>query len=341
MNMKANESKLPELISQAPIINIPIAQIELDRDNPRIQFTIDSELERGLKLEEVSEASIRLGIKVKTRPAYESLKGSIETKGLLDPIWVVQKGPGKYIVIEGNTRKFVFDELAEEYPNKPEWKKIKARVLDKNTPEDEIAFIRLESHLGGKQRWDPYERARYLYSLDKKGYTVQRMAKEARTRESEIKKDLDAFKIMRDRFMPKYGSTLENPLDKFSYFIELVGKKKVKDLGAAGAFSIDDFCQWVGEDKIPRAIDVRDLPDIFTSEEVVRAFKNRGYKAAMELLTTIKPDATSPLFRDIEKLTDQLNSLSVSDLSEIREEPAKKEMLKKLIEVSNLVVRQK
>ena len=293
------KTKLPELISQAPVINLPITQVELDRDNPRIQFIIDSEIERGLKPEEISEATIRLGIKVKTRSAYEALKESIETKGLLDPIWVVQNAPKKYVVVEGNTRKFIFDELAEKYPNKPEWHEIKARVLAQDTPEEEIAFIRLESHLGGKQRWDPYERARYLYFLDQKGYTIPRMAREARTKETEIKKDLAAFKIMRERFMQKYGSTLENPLEKFSYFIELVGKKKVWDLGASGEFSIDDFCQWVAEDKIPRAIDVRDLPDIFTNEEVVKAFKNKGYKAAMELLSTIKPDAAAPLFRGI------------------------------------------
>lgn len=337
--MQSNYSKqITDVINNAPTRKLPLELVVLDRENPRIQFLIDSELAKGTKQDEISQAKLRLGLRVKTKSSYESLRESIESKGLLEPIWVFEQN-GKYIVIEGNTRKIVFDELSDKYPDKKDWQQIEARILPPNTSDEIIAFIRLEFHLGGKLRWDPYERARYLYNLQQKGYTTSRLAREARSSETEIKNDIKAFEIMRDHFLKKYGDKLDNAVSKYSYFVELVGKKKVRNLEMTGAFSIEEYAKWIAEDKIPRAIDVRDLPEIFSHDEVAKAFKDKGYQVAMDLLSTIKPDATSPLFRDVEKVIDQLESLPNVDINLIREEePAKKKSLEKLIKVASSVI---
>ena len=320
-------------------IEIPIEKVFLDVDNPRIQFLIDSFVSKGTKIQNVTQKQLMLGLKVKTRLKYDSLKESIETKGLLEPIWVVQN-QDHYVVIEGNTRRLVFEDLSKKYPNKEQWKKITARVLPISAPKDMIAFLRLEYHLGGKQAWDPYERARYLYNLKEAGYTTERLARESRAPEIEIKNDIKAFEVMRDNFLPKYGSEIDNPLEKYSYFVELVGKQKLRNLLRSGQFSIDDYCEWVAKEKIPRAIDVRDLPEIFSNEEVINAFKEKGYQEAISLLSSIKPDVVSPLFKDIEKVTEQLSQLRNYEIIQIRnEEPAKKEKIQKLIQIAEAVLK--
>ncbi len=145
---------------------------------------------------------------------------------------------------------------------------------------------------------------------------------------------------MRDNFLPKYSSEIDNPLEKYSYFVELVGKQRIRNLLRSGQFSIDDYCKWVAEEKIPRAIDARDLPEIFSNEEVTKAFKEKGYHEAMDLLATIKPDAVSPLFRDIEKVTDQLMQLRSYEIIQIREdEPAKRDKINNLIKVAQAVLK--
>ena len=335
------QSKLSsELMGSIPAIKIPIEKVLLDVDNPRIQFLIDSYITKGIKLDEITQKQLMLGLKVKTKGKYEILKESIEAKGLLEPIWVVQED-NNYRVIEGNTRRLVFEDLCRKYPDKEQWKQIAARVLPSNTPKDTIAFLRLEYHLGGKQPWDPYERARYLYNLSESGYTTERLAREARSRETEIKNDIKAFEVMRDNFLPKYGTEIDNPLEKYSYFVELVGKQRIKNLLRSGQFSIDEYCEWVAEEKIPRAIDARDLPEIFAHEGVAKTFKEKGYQEAMNLLATVKPDAVSPLFRDIEKVTEQLMQLRNYEVIQIREEdPAiKKEKIEQLIKVAQAVLK--
>lgn len=338
MNMKKQKLS-SELIGSVPSQEIPIDKVFLDVDNPRIQFLIDSYISKGIKQKDVTQKQLMLGLKVKTKAKYDSLKESIETKGLLEPIWVVQQRD-EYIVIEGNTRRLVFEDLSRKYPHKEEWKTIKARVLPSTTPQETIAFLRLEYHLGGKQAWDPYERARYLFNLKENGYTTERLAREARSSETEIKHDIKAFEVMRDNFLPHYGEDVDNPLEKYSYFVELVGKQKVRNLLRSGEFSIDDYCRWVAEEKIPRAIDVRDLPEIFSSDEVAEVFKKKGYDEAMDLLASVKPDVVSPLFRDIEKVTEQLKHLRHYEVTQIREEePAKKAKIEQLIKTAQSVLK--
>lgn len=333
------QSKLSsEFVSNNKAVRIPIEKVLLDRENPRIQFLVDSLTAKGIKSEDITQKQLMFGLKTKTKPKFNSLKESIETKGLLDPIWVVQGGDN-YIVIEGNTRRLVFEDLSRKYPDKDQWKFISAHVLPPSTPKDVIAFLRLEYHLGGKQAWDPYERARYLYNLREDGYTVERLAREARSRELDIKSDIRAFETMRDNFLPKYGTEIDNPLDKYSYFVELVDNQRIKDLLRSGKFTLDEYCSWVAEEKIPRAIDVRDLPDIFSNEEVAKAFKEKGYEEAMHVLAVIKPDAVSPLFREIDKITDQLRRLPNYEVIQIREEePAKREKIANLIKAARSVL---
>lgn len=317
---------------------IPIDKILLDRDNPRIQFLIDTEITKGKKRSDIAESKLKLGLKVKTRNNFTALKESIETTGLLEPIWVYETGEG-YIVVEGNTRKLVFDELHEKYPHSTDWVTIDAKVIPSNANEDLITFIRLESHLGGKQPWDAYERASYLYTLKQKGYTLPRLARESRSNLNEIKEDIKAFEIMRDHFLPKYGGTVENPVSKYSYFVEWVGNSGISQLERQGKISIEEYCNWLAEEKIPRAIDVRDLPQIFSDDNTAEVFKNEGYYSAMQLLSSIKPDLTTPLFKDIEKVIEGLRKLKYYEIELIlTEETAKKDLIIKLIETSSKVI---
>jgi len=328
--------RIPILVGDSPLEKIPVNLIKLDKDNPRIQFLIDNIKASGRVEREITESHLILGLKSKQGSTFESLKESIETKGLLDPIWVYKDTDGKYIVIEGNTRKLVFDELSDKYPHDERWKFIESRVLPENVPIDQIDFIRLESHLGGKKPWDPYERARHLYFLSEKGYSKERLARESRRTISGITADIKAFEIMQKHFLPKYSDS-ENSLEKFSYFVEL-GNKKVNNLLLTKRFTPDDYCNWVADGKIPRAIDVRHLPEIFSNKEVEEAFKRRGYDEAMDLLSMIKPNIVSPLFRDIERVINQLNGLKLEEINEIKITPSKKSQLKKLLDTIYSVI---
>jgi hypothetical protein len=330
--------KIPTFVSDSPIKKIPINLVKLDKENPRIQFLIDNYKAKGLKDDEITEKNLILGLKVKQGKTYDGLKEAIETKGLLEPIWVYKDVDNKYVIIEGNTRKLVFEELSGKYPHEDRWKFIEARILERGILQpDQIDFIRLESHLGGKKPWDPYERSRYLFLLhDKKGYPFERLARESRTTVSEITRDIRAFEIMQKHFLTRVSNS-ENSLNKFSYFVEL-GNKKVNNLLLSKKFTIEQYCDWVAEEKIPRAIDVRHLPEIFSDKEVETVFIERNYDEAMDVLSTLKPNITSPLFKDIEKVIDQFKKLNMVQIGEIKAIKSKKEKIKELQEWVNQII---
>jgi hypothetical protein len=147
---------------------------------------------------------------------------------------------------------------------------------------------------------------------------------------------------MRDKFMTKYGDKVADPVGKYNYFVELISKKKVRNLVTSGEFTVEDFSKWVAEGKIPMAIYVRKLPKIFADQEVARVFKDKGYEMAIEVLSTIKPDVASQLFSDVESVIEQLNELTNGEINEIRDkESAKKSMLKKLISKAEFVIGKK
>src|SRR5579863_2131097 len=93
--------------------DIPLSSIEFDEDNPRIQFLNDNLKAQGKKT--ISQDEIRFAQAAKTKSSYTRLLTSIESRGLLEPIWLYKRGD-KYITIEGNTRKMVFEDLLDKYP---------------------------------------------------------------------------------------------------------------------------------------------------------------------------------------------------------------------------------
>src|SRR4030067_1524106 len=102
---------------------IPLKQIILDIENPRIQYFLDTRLNDSITQEKIKFAL------AEGNDQYEKLKEHIErNRGIYDPIWVV---PAEkfYTVIEGNTRAFIYEQLSEKYVNDNKWRSIDAYVL--------------------------------------------------------------------------------------------------------------------------------------------------------------------------------------------------------------------
>ena len=311
--------------------NIEIGKISLDMENPRIAFFKDAQPRELLTQEEITFAIVN-----KNPQAFNKLKESIESNhGVLYPIWVVSLGSDKFRVIEGNTRLVIYRDLSEKYLNDPQYKKIPCWVLPQTINEDQMNFLRLEAHLRGVTEWDTYEKARYLYRLnDKEGYSVKLLERLTKMTADEIKTSIQAFKYMEMQYLPKYGKD-PSEVFKFSYFVEYEKNTKLKNMMKRNNQGISDFCDWVGEGKIPRAQDVRDLPEILEQEGVRETFVKKGYDAAMEKLEVIKPDKTSRLFRNIERVIDDLMELTNLEINEMKDgiQPGRIELINRLYTV--------
>lgn len=308
--------------------DIEINNITLDEDNPRIGFQRDAQ-----PFQNVDQRQIAFALSNKSPDAYNKLKTNIEiNEGIVNPIWVEPISDEMFLVIEGNTRLLIYRELHEKYPHKEIYKKIPCRILPHESNSDQRDFIRLESHLRGATPWEAYEKARYLFHLwDRGGYSFSQLSERTKLSEKEITQSIQAFKDMEQQYLPKYGTNPNESL-KFSYFVEYEKNSKLKHEMERNGFLIADFCDWIGEKKIPKAQDVRELRYILENDESKCVFEKDGFEYAKDILGTIKPDLVAPLYQNIEKVRDDLKNLSNYEIVEMQDgnQPMKKEIILKL-----------
>lgn len=313
---------------------IPLKQIILDIENPRIQYFLDTRLNDNITQEKIKFAL------AEGNDQYEKLKEHIErNKGIYDPIWVVPKDD-YFVVIEGNTRAFIYEELSEKYVNDENWKSIDAYVMPHRVGHDVINFIRLEKHLFGTTPWAAYEKARELYRLHtQEDYSLKRLQQLTKLSTGDIKNSIQAYMDMEEQYLPKYNKPAERL--KFSYFVEFRKNNEMRKLVREGKLSLMEFCDWVGAGKFRRGEDIRRLPMVLKDEQSRQALVDENFQAALDQLEQKNPAAKSKLFEKIEDVIDGLESIPFGELDEIKRglQQAKIESLRRLQNITTNLLR--
>ena len=308
---------------------VPLTKLILDIENPRIQYYLDTRLNDNITQEKIKFAL------AEGNDQYDKLKNHIERNGgIYDPIWVVPKDEF-FVVIEGNTRAFIYEELSEKYVNDEKWKSIDAYVLPYRVSRNIINFIRLEKHLFGPTPWDAYEKARELYRLHtQEDYSLKRLEQLTKLSASEIRNNIQAYKDMEEQSLKKYNKRSERL--KFSYFVEFRKNKELKKLVKEGKLSLMEFCDWVGEGKFNRGEDIRKLAMVLKDDQARQALIDYNFQAALDQLEQKNPAAKSKLFEKIEDVIEGLENLPFGELDEIKRgfQPAKVDALKRLYRVT-------
>jgi len=279
------------------IADLPIDDIILDEENPRIGYWRDNILRIT---DSTNQKDLMIAIKGGNLDEYNRLKRSIEAGGgATEMIWVVKKDK-KFLCIDGNTRVIIYHDLKDKYPKTEKYNTIKARILPQSIDEKAKNFIRLIAHLRAQNDWQAYERARMLYILwYQKGYTEEELQNTTKLSLTDIKRWREAYKTMNEQFLPKFGNK-SDALLKFSYFVEFENKA-IKDGMKKNGLDVTNFCDWVGNDEITRAQDVRDLRKIFENEDTTEILVKQGFQAAKEELGLSVPAYSSRLFEHVEK----------------------------------------
>lgn len=304
-------------------VELPITDIELDINNPRIQQYLE------MYGDNVTSEGIALalsGASSSSSSSYQTLKESIRVnKGIINPIIVNKLPDNKHVVIEGNTRLQIYKEFAIADPEGP-WNKIIAIVYD-NLSNHAIHAIRLQSHLVGPREWDPFSKAKYLYQLsniDK--LPMATIISFCGGKKAEINKLIDAYTDMKQFYFPEAQNNEMDPDPRdFSKFVELQNFSIRQALVTHG-YSKNDFAKWVIKNNIDTAQNVRRLPDILASKIARDAFLKHNISEAVKYLNaseTGKKDLTSATMDDLVKeLINRYNKIEFSYIKKLRDDPS-------------------
>jgi hypothetical protein len=300
--------------------NVPIADVELDRNNPRIRRFLEmypdpSPEQIYLALGAGGEAA------GEGESSFDKLKNSIlSSKGIVQPI-IVNRTAGKIICIEGNTRVAIYRSFIDEEVV-GDWTKIPAMVYT-DLPEDRVDAIRLQVHLVGPRAWDPYSKGKYLHYLrTQELQPFERIIDFCGGDKREVQESIAAYADMEKYYRPLVDEG-KYDLTRFSGFRELQ-KPKIKETIFSHGFSIGNFAEWVHERKIDPLNTVRQLPAVLANPKAQKIFLKEGMRKAVAALD--RPDLEVELGKAsvgqlARALTEALRRIEMSEIRRLRANP--------------------
>lgn len=311
-------------MSAGKLAMLPVADVELDRTNPRIRRFL--EIYEG----EPTYAQIALALDVAggdgdaagaTTP--EKLRNSILTNGgIMQPIIVNRQADGRIVCIEGNTRLYIYRAFVAEKVE-GNWTEIPALVHEGLKTFD-IDAIRLQAHLVGPRSWDAYSKAKYLWELHYKEHMpLDRLVDLCGGNRRDVSISIQAYADMEHYFRPLFETGEVYDTERFSGFVELQNQR-VKDSIQRAGFGLEDFAGWIRKGNIKALASIRQLPRILPDKKARDVFIKKDIKAALdalekpELNSTIKNASISQLAR---ALTEKIEQIPFAELHRLRANP--------------------
>lgn len=305
--------------------NIPIDDIELDVENPRIRRFLEHTPHPSAE-----QIHLALGVgssesDTGSSTTFRSLRESIrESPGISSPIIVRSKGAGKYIVIEGNTRLAIYQEFRDEKGTGNGWDAIPAIVRD-GLNANQIHAIRLQAHLVGPRPWDPYSKAKYLtYLREQEHLPMAAIESMCGGRRKELAELIDAYNDMEKHYRPALPDEGAFDVTRFSAFVELQ-KPGIKEAILISGHSLDEFAHWVIDEKLYPLNTVRALPKLLKNKDAHQKFLKVGAKEALKHLD-LPTDSNALDNVSIETLarvlTERLDGIEWTEVKALKADPA-------------------
>ncbi len=291
--------------------DVPIDQIELDENNPRIRYRLKLQ-QNGKSLEQV----------IMLMPEVKALKRDIEKNGGLRERVILQPNGTKLKAMEGNVRVTCYQDLSHKCPDDPRWKTVPARILPKDVHPKQIAILLADFHVAGKITWKAHEKAGHVYQMvHELNMPLDDIATYLRTSKSTVSRLEQAYRFMVERFLKiddeKYAKIGEY---KWSYFEEFFKQRDLREEFKKNPEFGDDFCRWVGEGHLPAGEDVRVLPSILRHPEARKKFEKGAPLAEVKkMVEQEEPEQGSDFFKLMAKFREACtNAAQVKEILRIR-----------------------
>lgn len=309
---------------------VAVADIELDRNNPRIRKFLEM-YEEDPSPEQIFQALGAGGDDEggASGTTFEKLKQSILTSGrAIQPVILNRRKDGTLVCIDGNTRVALYKSFVTDLV-KGNWLTITALVHD-NLNEASMHAIRLQVHLVGPRAWDPYSKAMYLHSLrTQEDLPFAMIVDFCGGRPKDIAESINAYSDMENYYRPIIPEEGDFDIRRFSGFVELQ-KPGIKEAILQAQFTFKDFAQWIYDENLYPLSHVRLLPRILRNPQATEIFLkpvNQGGGSRKAEAVLAKPDLNKALV-DAEigqlarALTESIRTLPWMESQNLKSDPA-------------------
>ena len=324
-------------IAFEPEESIPIDKLRLDMKNNRmIHLTINDE-------RELEEQLWREAKKI------SSLKNDIKARGLQEPLvlW-----PESFTVVEGNCRLVCLKRL--QYEAKAELKKdnlfesdlrlkeflkpnILCKRIVKDTPEVDIHAYLTEIHVGRKEKWLEYNKARLLFKLKHDDdLTLEEIARISRSSRPTIAKKIDAYQYTHT-YHEKFPDDTKF-VNWFYYFWEFMHRSL--DEFRRDETKVTKFMKWIHSGKFSNSKEVRILPKVLNNDDAFRKFEEADMTEARRIIIKADPTIISPLYRKVSSLANILEFFPPREFRLLLNDPSRRELLQNLVTTATRLLKE-
>lgn len=157
--------------------------------NPRVAYYLEEEDEVG-DSDELQKSIEKIMLK---QTSVKNLIPAIKKHGGLFEHILVRYDTKE--VIEGNSRLAVFRDLYQKTKDE-RWATIPCNCVSKLTDEQQDTYLN-QIHIAGKTPWDPYEKANFSYIRNKRGISVEKIAKISLVSQKEISNRIKTIELMK------------------------------------------------------------------------------------------------------------------------------------------------
>ena len=309
------------------IIDVPLAKIDLDQENPRL-----AHLEGPLTEEQMEEYIFD---EEDGRRLYNQLK---QDGQLFEEVWL-QKVGDRYIVKEGNrrvvaSRKFLRDVQDGKITNVDEssFDYLPAKIFRSDLSAKDIDIFLGSVHIVGKKDWNATNKGKHIYKLiHQYDETPESVADQLGMTVSKVNKAYRAYKLT-DQFGKKYGGQY---VHMYSYFDEYVNSGSLPGWVEDDPSNMDWLMELIHSKKISNHRHIRKLTKIVAAEPDLREkclkvlkSKEGNIEQAFE---TLKIYSDSSSWAVLERTLKVLDSFPIQQMKIAKTDAQKQITVKNLI----------
>ncbi len=239
-----------------------------------------------------------------TRKLYRRIE---QDGGLIHPIVVYNNE-----VLEGNTRLCCYRHLYD-ITGDNNWRQIRSHVIKQELSRNEIYRLLCTEHIEGKVEWDTYEKANlYAKMKDEEDMNYTQISDLVGESSSTVAYRYRAYRLMAD------NGVVDK--EKYSHFDQLVRSKDIQEISERDPDIENQVVTLIKEDKIPTAVDVRLVGDIYKHKKAKkRVFVDKeDITQVYHDLKSTNPMTDSPFMKDIEELGKKMLALTREDREGIK-----------------------
>ena len=336
---------------------VDIANLELDRNNPRLPTRL-----KGAHDREIIEYLAR---KTNITDLIESISSNGFFPGEAVVVTKSVETDGKYVVLEGNRRLTVLKLLQDEdladgispsigdVVRRSETRPTEVPVYEVHDRKEVLQYLGFR-HVSGVQRWDPLAKARYLEMLYRETegdpeWRYTQIAREIGSRRDTVRKNLDALAayevieqhsffdipaLDEDRFQfGTFYTALANPKiagfagarDEYEF-----ATHPIEDPGPLNADAIEELVHWMfnkrsdGTTRLGESRNIPLLAEVVAAPNALKRFREGATLREAHLYT---PDIQNEFVRDIRIATTHVKSANTKLDSVMADDPEVQESI--------------